>query len=75
MEMVSDCICLSIFPLGCFPVLRPLLEMLGFSIFPRDSFKFVKKVVEKIRADRDGSSHQVCTEHTRMHIKADGFTT
>lgn len=63
MEMVSDCIYLSLFPSGCFPVLLPLLEMLGFSLFPQDSFKFVKKVVEQIRADHDGNSHQVCTEH------------
>uniref|UniRef100_H3C939 Cytochrome P450 3A n=1 Tax=Tetraodon nigroviridis TaxID=99883 RepID=H3C939_TETNG len=43
---------------ACFPVLLPLLKMLGFSVFSGDSFKFVKKVVEKMRADRDGSSHQ-----------------
>eukprot|EP00066_Takifugu_rubripes_P021830 XP_011611096.1 PREDICTED: cytochrome P450 3A30-like isoform X1 [Takifugu rubripes] len=51
---------------GCFPILLPLLQLMGFSLFPRDSFAFVKKIVEKIRAERDGGSHQVCTGRTRM---------
>lgn len=54
----------SFFSPAFFPVLIPLLKVLGFSIFSQDCYDFVKKIVEKLRADRDGASHQVCTEHT-----------
>lgn len=43
---------------GCFPVFLPLLERLGVSLFPKDSTAFFKKIVEKIRAERNGSSCQ-----------------
>lgn len=49
---------------ACFPILLPLLEMLHFSLFPKDSTSFFKMVVEKIRAERNGSSHQVWINHT-----------
>lgn len=38
---------------------------MGFSFFPRDSITFVKKIVEKIRAERGGGSHQVALD---LHI-------
>lgn len=66
METLPECNCPSLHPLGCFPILLPLLQLMGFSLFPRDSFAFVKKIVEKIRAERDGGSRQVCTGRTRM---------
>lgn len=65
METRPERNCPSLYPLGCFPILFPLLQLMGYSFFSRDSFTFVKKIVEKIRAERDGDSHQVCTEHTR----------
>lgn len=65
METPPERNCLSLYPLGCFPILFPLLQLMGCSFFSRDSFTFVKKIVEKIRAERDGDSHRVCTEHTR----------
>lgn len=65
METPPERNCPSLYPLGCFPILFPLLQLMGCSFFSRDSFTFVKKIVEKIRAERDGDSHRVCTEHTR----------
>lgn len=65
METLPDCNCPSLFPSGCFPILLPLLQLMGFSFFPRDSVTFVKKIVEKIRAERDGGSHQVALN---LHI-------
>lgn len=46
-------------------MLLPLLKLLGFSFFHQDTVEFVKKLVEKIRSERDGGSQQVCTAHTR----------
>ncbi|XP_071361482.1 cytochrome P450 3A40-like [Trachinotus anak] len=43
---------------GCFPVFLPLLELLGVSLFPKTSLAFLRKIVDKIRAERSGSSHQ-----------------
>uniref|UniRef100_A0A4W6CPC9 unspecific monooxygenase n=1 Tax=Lates calcarifer TaxID=8187 RepID=A0A4W6CPC9_LATCA len=43
---------------GSFPIFLPLLELLGFSLFPKSSTAFFKMVVEKIRAERNGSSGQ-----------------
>uniref|UniRef100_A0AAQ5ZFB1 unspecific monooxygenase n=1 Tax=Amphiprion ocellaris TaxID=80972 RepID=A0AAQ5ZFB1_AMPOC len=43
---------------GFFPFLLPLYELLGVSIFPKSSTDFFKKLVEKIRAERNGSSGQ-----------------
>ncbi|XP_070684060.1 cytochrome P450 3A30-like [Pempheris klunzingeri] len=43
---------------GCFPIFLPLLELLGFSFFPKASTDFFKTVVEKIRSERSGSSQQ-----------------
>uniref|UniRef100_A0A665U190 unspecific monooxygenase n=1 Tax=Echeneis naucrates TaxID=173247 RepID=A0A665U190_ECHNA len=44
---------------GCFPVVLPLLELLGVSFFSRTTTGHFKKIVEKFRAERKGSSHQV----------------
>uniref|UniRef100_A0A3B4UV85 unspecific monooxygenase n=1 Tax=Seriola dumerili TaxID=41447 RepID=A0A3B4UV85_SERDU len=43
---------------GFFPIFLPLLKLLGFSLFPKTSTAFFKAIVEKIRAERIGSSHQ-----------------
>ncbi|XP_040003373.1 cytochrome P450 3A30-like isoform X2 [Xiphias gladius] len=43
---------------GCFPFFLPLLELLGFSFFSKSSTAFFKAVLEKIRAERNGSSEQ-----------------
>lgn len=43
---------------GFFPILLPLLKVLGFSFFPKTSTDFFKGIVEKIRAERNGSSQQ-----------------
>ncbi|XP_008287346.1 cytochrome P450 3A30-like [Stegastes partitus] len=43
---------------GFFPFLLPLLELLNVSIFSKASTAFFKKLVEEIRAERDGSSGQ-----------------
>lgn len=43
---------------------------MGFSFFPRDSITFVKKIVEKIRAERDAGSHQVALDlHNRVNFQ------
>lgn len=68
METLPECNCPSLYPLGCFPILLPLLQLMGFSFFSRDSFTFVKRIVEKIRAERDGGSHQVCTDALDLHV-------
>ncbi|XP_056227534.1 cytochrome P450 3A27-like [Seriola aureovittata] len=43
---------------GCFPIFLPLLKLLGVSLFTKTSTAFFKAIVEKIRAERTGSSHQ-----------------
>ncbi|KAM9362964.1 cytochrome P450 3A30-like [Symphorus nematophorus] len=43
---------------GCFPFFLPLLELLGFSFFPKAATSFFKMFLDKIRAERDGSSHK-----------------
>ncbi|KAM9314863.1 cytochrome P450 3A30-like [Pholidichthys leucotaenia] len=43
---------------ACFPFSLPLLEHLGFSLFPKSTTDFFKVFVEKIRAGRHGSSLQ-----------------
>ncbi|XP_068444749.1 cytochrome P450 3A27-like [Clinocottus analis] len=43
---------------GFFPVLLPLFERLGFSLFSNTSIAFFTNVLEKIRAERTGSSPQ-----------------
>ncbi|XP_073320206.1 cytochrome P450 3A30-like [Pagrus major] len=43
---------------GCFPIFLPVLELLGASLFPRSTTTFFKGFVEKVRAERNGSSHQ-----------------
>ncbi|XP_044047491.1 cytochrome P450 3A30-like [Siniperca chuatsi] len=43
---------------GFFPLFLPLMEVLGVSIFPKTSTAFFKTVVEKFRAERNGSSQQ-----------------
>nr|QQL94722.1 cytochrome P450 3a40 [Lateolabrax maculatus] len=43
---------------GFFPFFLPLLELLGASFFPKASTNFFKTIVEKIRAERNESSHQ-----------------
>ncbi|KAG7234795.1 hypothetical protein INR49_003942 [Caranx melampygus] len=43
---------------GCFPIVVPLLELLGVSLFPRTSTNYFKMLMEKVRAEREGSSHQ-----------------
>ncbi|KAM6942043.1 cytochrome P450 3A30-like [Lycodopsis pacificus] len=43
---------------GFFPVLLPLLELLGVSLFSKTSTAFFKTLLEKIRAERNGSSDQ-----------------
>lgn len=45
-----------------FPVLLPVLDMLGFSLFARDSTAFLGGVVEKIKAERIKTSDQVRTK-------------
>lgn len=49
---------------GCFPLFLPLLELLGVSLFPKASTNFFMTLLEKIRAERNGGSHQVWTKHT-----------
>ncbi|XP_031719083.1 cytochrome P450 3A30 isoform X1 [Anarrhichthys ocellatus] len=41
---------------GFFPVLLPLLDLLGVSLFSKTSTAFFKTLLEKIRAERNGSS-------------------
>lgn len=60
----------SFFPPACFPVFIPLLKVLGFSIFSQDCYNFIQKIVEELRANRDGGSHQVCTEYSRMSMNS-----
>ncbi|XP_040891806.1 cytochrome P450 3A30-like [Toxotes jaculatrix] len=43
---------------ACFPFFLPLLELLGVSFFPKPSTDFFKMIVEKVRAERNGSSNQ-----------------
>ncbi|KAK9540652.1 hypothetical protein VZT92_003092 [Zoarces viviparus] len=43
---------------GFFPVLLPLLDLLGVSLFSKTSTAFFKTLLEKIRAERNGSSDQ-----------------
>ncbi|XP_033478797.1 cytochrome P450 3A30-like [Epinephelus lanceolatus] len=43
---------------GCFPVFLPLLELLGVSLFPKTSTDFFKTLLEKVRAERNRSSHE-----------------
>lgn len=45
-----------------FPMFLPVLEMLGFSLFARDSTAFLGRVVEKIKAERIKTSDQVRTK-------------
>ncbi|KAI3353343.1 hypothetical protein L3Q82_019885 [Scortum barcoo] len=47
---------------GCFPFFLPLFELLGVSLFSKASTDFFKMLLKKIRAERNGSSHQVCTQ-------------
>lgn len=42
--------------IGCFPFVIPLLDWLGMAFFSKDSYAFFKKIVEKIRQDRNKSS-------------------
>ncbi|XP_044203376.1 cytochrome P450 3A27-like [Thunnus albacares] len=44
---------------GFFPFFIPLLDLLGFSLFPKSSITFFQTFVEKVRAERNRSSHQV----------------
>uniref|UniRef100_UPI0037E82D22 cytochrome P450 3A27-like isoform X2 n=1 Tax=Semicossyphus pulcher TaxID=241346 RepID=UPI0037E82D22 len=44
---------------GCFPVLLPLFELMGLSFFSKDSTRFFKKFIEKIREERNGSSQKI----------------
>lgn len=57
---------------GFFPFFLPLLELLGASFFPKASTNFFKTIVEKIRAERNESSHQVWTNHTARGGKLHG---
>ncbi|XP_036968060.1 cytochrome P450 3A30-like isoform X2 [Acanthopagrus latus] len=41
-----------------FPIFLPILELLGVSLFPRSTTTFFKALVEKVRAERNGSSQQ-----------------
>uniref|UniRef100_A0A671U231 unspecific monooxygenase n=2 Tax=Sparus aurata TaxID=8175 RepID=A0A671U231_SPAAU len=41
-----------------FPIFLPVLELLGVSLFPRSTTTFFQGFVEKVRAERNGSSHQ-----------------
>lgn len=43
---------------GFFPVFLPLLELLGFSFFPKSTTDYFKTLLEKVRAERSGSSNQ-----------------
>ncbi|CAJ1053982.1 cytochrome P450 3A27-like isoform X2 [Xyrichtys novacula] len=43
---------------GCFPFALPLLELMGASLFPKDSLAFIFKFVEMIRADRTVNSQK-----------------
>ncbi|XP_042340510.1 cytochrome P450 3A19-like [Plectropomus leopardus] len=43
---------------GFFPIFLPLLELLGFSLFPKDSTNYFKKFLDKVRAERNESSHK-----------------
>ncbi|KAM9769236.1 cytochrome P450 3A56-like [Menidia menidia] len=43
---------------GCFPFLSPVLDLLGFSFFPKSTTDYFKTLVEKIRAERSDSSKQ-----------------
>ncbi|TKS68493.1 Cytochrome P450 3A27 [Collichthys lucidus] len=55
---------------GCFPLFLPLLELLGFSLFPKASTGFFKTVVEKIIVDRKGSSHQNSGDFLQIMINS-----
>uniref|UniRef100_A0AAQ4QQT7 unspecific monooxygenase n=1 Tax=Gasterosteus aculeatus aculeatus TaxID=481459 RepID=A0AAQ4QQT7_GASAC len=46
---------------GIFPVLIPLFELLGISFFSPTSTAFFKTILAKIKAEREGSTHKVCT--------------
>ncbi|KAL3066707.1 hypothetical protein OYC64_016617 [Pagothenia borchgrevinki] len=43
---------------GFFPVLLPLMERLGVSLFPKSSTQFFNTLLGKVREERDRSSHQ-----------------
>ncbi|XP_065812151.1 cytochrome P450 3A30 isoform X2 [Labrus bergylta] len=43
---------------GCFPFALPLLELMGFSLFPKSSTNYFKRFVEKIRQQRNGNSQK-----------------
>ncbi|XP_074485762.1 cytochrome P450 3A30-like [Sebastes fasciatus] len=43
---------------GFFPVFLPLLELLGFSLTPKSATDYFKTLLEKVRAERSGSSNQ-----------------
>ncbi|XP_059189982.1 cytochrome P450 3A30-like isoform X2 [Centropristis striata] len=43
---------------GMFPFCRPLLELLGYSMFSKTSTGFFKTLMDKVKAERNGSSHQ-----------------
>nr|XP_046234586.1 cytochrome P450 3A27-like [Scatophagus argus] len=65
---------LSVFLLqGCFPVLLPLLELLGVSFFHKDSVAYFKRIVDKIRAERKGSPEQKLEDV--LQIMTDSQTT
>ncbi|XP_058496287.1 cytochrome P450 3A40-like [Solea solea] len=55
---------------GCFPFFVPLLEMIGVSLFCKESIAFFKMIVKKIRAERNGSSHQTSRDILQQMIKS-----
>nr|XP_019964488.1 PREDICTED: cytochrome P450 3A27-like [Paralichthys olivaceus] len=48
---------------GCFPFFLPLLKLLGLSVFSNSSSSFLRKVVEKIRADRSDQNSRDILQH------------
>ncbi|XP_041640223.1 cytochrome P450 3A30-like isoform X2 [Cheilinus undulatus] len=43
---------------GCFPIVLPLLQLMGASLFCKSSTKFFKTFVEKVREERNKDSQQ-----------------
>lgn len=58
------------FAQGFFPFLLPLFEMLGFSLFSKSCTAFFRSVVEKVRAERRGSSHQTWVDFLQLTINS-----
>ncbi|XP_029923563.1 cytochrome P450 3A40-like [Myripristis murdjan] len=55
---------------GFFPFLLPLLEISGFSLFPKSCVAYFKSVLEKVRAERRGGSHQTQMDFLQLMMNS-----